>query len=137
VPTILIATDADWVHAEVEAALGGSSNVVERVRAGVDVLPAVERLDPDLVIVDLQIGNMGGMATVMDLRLEEGSGRIDRRAVLMVLDREADVFLARRCGADGWLIKPLDAFRLRKAALELLGGGTYHEGVADEGLLPT
>jgi DNA-binding response OmpR family regulator len=137
VPTILIATDADWVNAEVEAALGGSSNVVERVRAGVDVLPAVERLDPDLVIVDLQIGNMGGMATVMDLRLEEGSGRVRRRAILMLLDRQADVFLARRCAADGWLIKPLDAFRLRKAALELLEGGTYHEGVADKGLLPT
>lgn len=136
-PTILIATDADWVNAEVEAALGGSSNVVERVRAGVDVLPAVERLDPDLVIVDLQIGNMGGMATVMDLRLEEGSGRVRRRAILMLLDRQADVFLARRCAADGWLIKPLDAFRLRKAALELLEGGTYHEGVADKGLLPT
>ena len=29
----------------------------------------------------------------------------------MLLDRDADVFLARRSDADGWLVKPLDAFR--------------------------
>jgi DNA-binding response OmpR family regulator len=133
---VLIATDADFVSDEVEAAVTGANNTVERVRRGVEVLPAVRRLDPDLVVVDLQIGNMGGMATVMDLRLEEGSGRVEHRPILMLLDRAADVFLARRCGAEGWLIKPLDAFRLRKAALELLDGGTYHEGVEDEGLIP-
>jgi hypothetical protein len=46
----------------------------------------------------------------------------------MLLDRAADVFLARRSEADGWLIKPIDAFRLRKAAFALMGGGSYHEG---------
>ena len=38
-----------------------------------------------------------------------------------------DVFLARRAGARGWLVKPLDPLRLRKAADELLEGGTYHD----------
>ena len=134
--SVLLATDADWIADEVFAALDGAYSV-SRVRAGALVEQAVAELSPAVVLLDLQIGNMGGMATVMDLRLEEGSGRIDRRPILMLLDREADVFLARRCGADGWLVKPLDAFRLRKAALELIGGGTYHEGVADSGLLPT
>ena len=40
----------------------------------------------------------------------------------MLLDREADVFLARRSEADGWLVKPLDAFRLRRAATAILDG---------------
>ena len=31
--------------------------------------------------------------------------------------------------ADGWVVKPLDAFRLRRAATALLGGGTYTEGL--------
>jgi DNA-binding response OmpR family regulator len=73
---------------------------------------------------------MGGMAACMDLRLEYGAGRLPDVAVLMLLDREADVFLARRSDADGWLVKPLDAFRLRRAAAALLDGGDYHEGSA-------
>ena len=44
------------------------------------------------------------------------------------------MFLARRSGADGWLVKPLDAFRLRRAARALLDGGTFHE---PSGLVPT
>ena len=67
------------------------------------------------MILDLQIGNMGGMATCMSIRHEEGMGRIPITAVMMLLDRAADTFLAHRADADGWLIKPLDAFRLRRA----------------------
>ena len=46
----------------------------------------------------------------------------------MLLDRVADVHLAKRCGADGWLIKPLDPLRLRRAARAVAGGG-YSEGL--------
>lgn len=130
--TILLATDADWIHDEVDAALAGSDTTVSRVRNGVDVLPAIDELSPDLVILDLQIGNMGGMAACMAIRHEETADRIPITAVLLLLDREADVFLARRCDADGWLIKPLDAFRLRKAAKVLLDGYSYVEGVPDD-----
>ena len=45
----------------------------------------------------------------------------------MLLDRRADVFLARRSGAEGWLVKPLDPMRLRKAIRALLAGETYHD----------
>jgi len=108
--------------------LGDDTVAVHRVRTGREVIPAVKELQPELVVLDLQIGNMGGMATCLSLRSEEGAGRLEPRPVLMLLDRTADVFLARRSDADGWLIKPLDAFRLRRAAEALLGGGDYHEG---------
>ena len=75
---------------------------------------------------------MGGMATCITLRLDAGAGRLPDVPILMLLDREPDVFLARRSQADGWVIKPLDAFRLRKAANALLDGGTYTEGVPDD-----
>src|SRR5690349_6678733 len=99
-----------------------------------DVPPAVAEFEPALVVLDLQIGNMGGMATCITLHQEAGAGRLPDVPVLMLLDREADIFLARRSDADGWLIKPIDAFRLRKAANALLDGGSYHEGIpADAG----
>ena len=133
---ILVATDADWIRDEVEAALASPDRAVRWVRHGMDVLPAVAEVTPELIVLDLQIGNMGGMATCMALHLEAGAGRLPRVPVLMLLDRAADVFLARRSDADGWMIKPIDAFRLRKAATALFAGGTYHEGIPDDAAEP-
>src|SRR5262245_63192484 len=72
---------------------------------------------------------MGGMAVTMALRLDESSGRLPHVKVLMLLDRRADVHLARRSGAEGWLVKPLDPLRLRRAADAILAGRTVHEAV--------
>jgi DNA-binding response OmpR family regulator len=132
VTRVLLATDADWVFDEVDAALGDDDTTVHRVRAGVDVVGACLELTPELIVLDLQIGNMGGMAAAKAVRHEQEAGRLDDAAILMLLDRSPDVFLARRSDADGWLIKPLDAFRLRRAARRLLDGGTWREGVADD-----
>lgn len=129
--TILIATDSDDVLDQVEAALGDPGATLARVRSGRDVLGAVHELEPDLVVLDLQIGNMGGIATCLGLRNEESFARIDRQRVLILLDRTADVFLARQADADGWLLKPLDSLRLRRAATAVLAGEVYTEGTAE------
>lgn len=127
---MLLATDADWIHEEVDAALAGDDIEVLRVREGVDVLPTVHELVPDLVVLDLQIGNMGGMAACMSLRLDESVDLLPHTRVLMLLDRDVDAFLANRAEADGWLVKPIDSFRLRRAATALLAGDRYEEGMA-------
>ena len=119
-PRVLLATDADWIHEQVDAALAGDDIDVIRVRQGVDVRPVVYDAEPDLVVLDLQIGNMGGIATCMDLRLDESVGKLPHTPVLLLLDREADIFLAERAEADGWIVKPLDPFSLRRAASSLL-----------------
>jgi CheY-like chemotaxis protein len=129
VPHILIATDADWIRDEVVAALGGKDTSFSVVRAGRHVLPVVADRTPALAVLDLQIGNMGAMAVTMALRLEESVDRLPHVPVLMLLDRRADLFLAQRSGAEGWLIKPLDSLRLRRAALAVMAGGTFTEGV--------
>ena len=46
------------------------------------------RTEPDLVVLDLQIGNMGGIAVAIDLRLEEAAGRLPEVPILLLLDRE-------------------------------------------------
>jgi DNA-binding response OmpR family regulator len=91
------------------------------------VRPTVQIAEPDLVVLDLQIGNMGGMATCMDLRLDESVGALPHIPVLMLLDRDVDTFLASRADADGWVIKPLDPMELRRAAVAVLSGGTWPE----------
>jgi CheY-like chemotaxis protein len=126
-PRVLIAADAPWVREEVASVLFGEDVEIREVSSGAEVLPEVQTWDPDLVVLDFQIGNMGGMATCLELRLEESVGRLRHIPVLMLIDRRPDVFLARRAGTDGWLIKPLDPIRIRKAAYELLVGRTYFD----------
>ncbi len=126
-PKVLIATDADWIHAEVDAALADKETEVFRTRSGREVPGSMEHVKPDLVVLDLQIGNMGGIATFLHLQQEAEDGRLPAVPVLMLLDRPADVPMTRRVGAEGWLVKPLDAFRLRRAARALLDGATFHE----------
>ena len=128
---ILLATDADWVVDEVTAALGDSDTSFAVCRDGRAVAGAIRDHKPSLAILDLQIGSMGGMAATMALRLDETSGALPHVPVLMLLDRPADVFLAQRSGAEGWLIKPLDALRLKRAAIAIQAGETYTEGVPE------
>ncbi len=40
--------------------------------------------------------------------------------VLMLLDREADIHLAKRCAADGYLVKPLNPLSLKLSARAIL-----------------
>ncbi len=94
---------------------------------GREVLELARLRTPDLVVVDMQMGSMGGMAVCLELRLEESTGELEHIPVLMLLDRRADVFLARRSTAEGWLVKPLDPLRIRRAAARLLDGATYHD----------
>jgi DNA-binding NarL/FixJ family response regulator len=134
VPEVLIASDAKGVRDEVHAVLSGQPEIVVReVTSGPAVLPAAMASVPGLVVLDSQMGTMGGVATCLELRLEESAGRLPHVPVLLLLDRRADVFLARRADAEGWVLKPLDPIRLRRAVAALLDGGTYH----DESYRPT
>jgi DNA-binding response OmpR family regulator len=126
---ILLATDADWIVDEVTAALGGPDTTFTVCRDGRVVARVVGERVPDLAILDLQVGSMGGMAITMALRLDESGGTAPHVPAIMLLDRHADLFLAQRSGADGWLIKPLDALRLRRAMTAVTQGGTYFEGL--------
>lgn len=125
--TIVVASDAPSVRHEVVAAIEGPEVTVLEASSGPALLDLVAGMEeaPGLVVVDLQMGNMGGMAVCLELSLEESYLEVDHIPVLMLLDRRPDVFLARRSGAEGWLVKPLDPLRLRRATAALLAGGAY------------
>jgi DNA-binding NarL/FixJ family response regulator len=128
VPDVLIASDEDWVREDVRSVLSGRADVtVREVSSGPAVVAAVRTSAPALAVLDLQMGNMGGMATCLELRLEESAGVLPHVPVLMLLDRRADVFLARRSEAEGFLVKPLDPIRLRRAIDAVLAGGSYED----------
>ena len=129
---ILLATDADWIVDDITAALGWTRHLVHGVPRG----PRRRRgrggrtRRPTSPIFDLQIGSMGGMAVTMSLRLDESAGVLPHVPVLMLLDRSADVHLARRCGADGWLSSPSTRCASGGPPTRSPAGGRYTEGLA-------
>ena len=123
----LIATDAPRVFNDFRSVLAGPDATVRWVRSGPDVVTALNRSPADLAIIDMQIGNMGGIAVYLDMRIEADAGRLDRCPSLLVLDRRPDVFMARRTAVEGWILKPLDAIRIQRATSALLNGQTWHD----------
>ena len=105
---------------DIVAALSDPETSFTVCRNGRDVTGVFKQRTPDIAILDLQSGSMGGIAVTMNLRLDESSGALPYIPVLMLLDRTADVFLAKRSGADGWLIKPLDALQIQRAVTAIL-----------------
>jgi DNA-binding response OmpR family regulator len=126
-PEVLVVSDSSNVREAVIASLPDTGITVRELNHGEDVRPAVKTKRPDLIVLDQQIGRMGAMAVSLDLHLEHGAGRLPAVPVLMLLDRRADVFLARRSDAEGWVVKPLDPMRLGRAISALLAGGTYED----------
>ena len=127
VTEIVIAADSRSIFEEIRSVVEEPETTVRWVRRGEEVREEINLRPADLLIADMQIDTMGGIAVTMDLQLEADAGRLEPCPVLLILDRRPDVFMARRSGAQGWLIKPLDPIRLRTAVAALLAGGTWHD----------
>jgi DNA-binding NarL/FixJ family response regulator len=125
VPKILLVADATVVLDELRSVVDDGENEIHELRTGEAVRAFTQSDPPDLVIADSQIQNMGGFAVCSDLKLEESGGRVAHVPVIVLLDRRADVFLAKRCRAEGFLVKPLDPIRLQRAVNVVLAGGLY------------
>ena len=72
---------------------------------------------PDLVVADEISSRAGAFALARDLRF---AAQPFPGAIVILLDRPHDQWLARWSGADAWFVKPADPFALADTALELL-----------------
>ena len=112
-PRALVIADAEWVVNDVLASLPWGDWEVEVLDEPTESAAKVAEVDPDVVIVDLQVRNMGGMAVVREIKASLEGQNLPRLVIL--LDREVDGFLAKRAGADAWVVKPFSAQELRQA----------------------
>ncbi len=126
-PVIILASDSAALRREVVATISRPEYQIIEVSSGPACVAAAKTHEAELVISDLQMSNMGGMAVTLELRLEASYDQMLATPVLLLLDRRADVLLARRSGAEGFVIKPLDPLRMRRAVAALLDGGTYED----------
>jgi DNA-binding response OmpR family regulator len=132
-PKYLVVADAAWARNEVHAAVTDPDvSLIDHADPATAADTAVEN-DVDLVIADLQMKAMGGMAVTRSLREATGSNEGVGIPVVLLLDRTADAFLAKRAGAASWVVKPFTAHQLGQALATALGVDAEGESEPEDG----
>lgn len=86
---------------------------------GRDGIALAESLDPDLILLDLNMPDMNGFETLDILRRKPLSGRV---VVFSVSNYREDLITALRRGADGYLLKDMEPEELLVALRQAAAG---------------
>jgi DNA-binding response OmpR family regulator len=100
----------------IERPLGEPIEFVE-AENGERGLKAARRVRPDAVVADEIASRAGAFALAKDLR---GAAEPYSGAIVILLERRQDAWLARWSGADAWFVKPVDPFELADQLLALV-----------------
>lgn len=99
--------------------LEGDLTVVGEANNGVEACALLQRLTPDLVVLDNNMPQLNGVETLKRLREQGFAGKI---LLFTVSDAEHDVRDALRFGADGYLLKDMEPEQLIARLREVLRG---------------
>jgi DNA-binding NarL/FixJ family response regulator len=101
---VLIVDDDALVRAGLSMILGATDDVrvVAEAADGKEVLPAVDAYKPDVVLMDIRMPRMDGLAATEALSAREDPPQI---IVLTTFDADDHVLRALRSGASGFLLK--------------------------------
>ena len=122
---VLLADDQALIRGAFAALLGTESDlqVVAQVGSGDEVVPAAQRSDPDIALLDIQMPGMDGLAAAAALRAALPSCRV---IVLTTFGRPGYLQRAMEAGAAGFLVKDappehlIDAIRRVHAGLRVV-----------------
>ena len=120
-PVRVIVADDHQLMREGTAALLGADERIEVVglaRDGREALALAERRRPDVVLLDLNMPEVGGLEACASLRAQEGPEVL----ILTVSDEEPDLYAALRVGAAGYLTKDMPPAELIEAVLAVSRG---------------
>lgn len=86
-------------------ALEEDLSVIGEFSNGQDALNFTKEIEPDLIMLDLNMQGMDGLETVRKMREQGVTARV---VMLTVSDAEKDVLTAMENGADGYLLKDME-----------------------------
>jgi len=121
-PRLLLADDHSLLCEGLRSILEPANDVVGIVHDGREVAAAVERLRPDLVLLDISLPGRNGLELARELRVTYPELH------LMMLTMHAERLYADealRAGARGFMLKLASGAELRFAVSEVLAGRTY------------
>ncbi|GLW65053.1 DNA-binding response regulator [Actinomadura rubrobrunea] len=101
---VLIVDDDPLVRAGLSMMLSGAEDiaVVADVADGTEVVPAVNEHRPDVVLMDIRMPRMDGLAATERLRARRDPPEI---IILTTFDTDDHILRAMRAGASGFLLK--------------------------------
>jgi len=122
--SILLAEDHSVVRLGVRTLLQAQPDltVVGEVEDGLDVLPAVERFHPHVLLLDLMMPGLNGLEVIRQVTKRAPETRV---VVLSMHANEAYVAEALHNGAAGYVLKGSDADDIIRAVRTVLGGGRF------------
>jgi DNA-binding NtrC family response regulator len=101
---ILIVDDDADIRASLSEALAERGAMVETAEDGVTALPLLDRFDPDLVLCDVRMPEIGGLALLDTIRRRRASVDV---ILMTAFDDMETVASAMRGGAVDFLVKPI------------------------------
>ena len=132
-PSVLVVEDDDDTRQALVRELAARGYVVEEAGDGRTALQRWEARRPDVVLLDLGLPDMDGLAIVRRIRREATtpivilSGRYEEREKVEALDRGADDYVTKPFGSDELLARLRAALR-RSAGPDREGEGTLSIG---------
>jgi len=120
---VVVADDFPLVREGVVRALNSDPGieVIAQAENGNDALRVAEDLRPDVMILDLRMPDLGGLAVLDKLR----TSRPEIRIIVMTASEQASTLLdAIAAGAAGYLSKRSTGEELRQAVITAHGGGS-------------
>ena len=112
---VLVVADEAWTRNDVHASLTTPDYELVDTSDPRAVTTLLAESPADVVVADLQVGAMGGMALARSVREMATTSDKTPTPVVLLLDRRADEFLAGRSGAAAWVVKPFTARDLQAA----------------------
>lgn len=106
--------------------------VVGKAATGAEAVERAAALEPDVVLMDLEMPDMGGVEAIGRILDADPGVRI---LVLTAFDRDEQILEALRAGAEGYLLKGADRREIFRAVRVLHEGGSLIEPVVASKLL--
>src|SRR5579875_2937196 len=105
---VLVVDDEPQLRRVMRTALGANGYEAFEARTGEEALEALRENSPDLVLLDMNMPGMGGMAACRAIRAQSEAAIL----VLSVRDSEKDKIAALDAGADDYITKPFSVNEL-------------------------
>ena len=131
---ILVADDHPVVRDGLVAMLSTQADfqIVGEAATGAEVVEQVGALQPDVVLLDLEMPEMDGVETLQVLRQNQANARV---IVFTAFDTDDRIVSAVRAGARGYLLKGVPREELFQAVRVVHAGGSLLQPVVASKLL--
>jgi DNA-binding NarL/FixJ family response regulator len=130
---VVLADDHAVVRAGVKAVLSGAKDiqVIGEASNGKEAISAVDRLRPDVIVMDLSMGEMDGITATKELVAKETKTKI-----LILTMHAEDAYLVKvlEAGASGYLVKSAADRELVDAVRSVAHGDMYMQPSATRAL---